>query len=121
MESIAVENLSFRYPNAARDTLRDVSFRVEAGDFAVLIGETGSGKSTLLRLLKRELAPLGERSGRVLLSGTPVEELSDRETLVKKVEIVPLEVIVRNVAAGSFSKRSSRSSATATAPRGWAT
>lgn len=34
-----------------------------------------------------------------------VEELSDRETLVKKVEIVPLEVIVRNVAAGSFSKR----------------
>ncbi len=34
-----------------------------------------------------------------------VEELSDRETLVKKVTIVPLEVIVRNVAAGSFSKR----------------
>ena len=34
-----------------------------------------------------------------------VQELSDRETLVKKVEIVPLEVIVRNVAAGSFSKR----------------
>ncbi len=34
-----------------------------------------------------------------------VEELSDRETAVKKVSIVPLEVIVRNVAAGSFSKR----------------
>ena len=34
-----------------------------------------------------------------------VQELSDRETLVKKVEIVPLEVIVRNVAAGSFTKR----------------
>lgn len=34
-----------------------------------------------------------------------VEELSSRETAVKKVEIVPLEVIVRNVAAGSFSKR----------------
>lgn len=34
-----------------------------------------------------------------------VEELSDRETLVKKVKIIPLEVIVRNVAAGSFSKR----------------
>ena len=34
-----------------------------------------------------------------------VEELSDRETLVKRVEIVPLEVIVRNIAAGSFSKR----------------
>ena len=34
-----------------------------------------------------------------------VEELSDRETLVKKVSIVPLEVIIRNIAAGSFSKR----------------
>ena len=34
-----------------------------------------------------------------------VEEISDRETIVKKVEIVPLEVIVRNVAAGSFSKK----------------
>ena len=34
-----------------------------------------------------------------------VEELNDRETVVKKVSIVPLEVIVRNVAAGSFSKR----------------
>ena len=34
-----------------------------------------------------------------------VQELSDRDTLVKKVSIVPLEVIVRNVAAGSFSKR----------------
>lgn len=34
-----------------------------------------------------------------------VEELSDRETVVKKVEIVPLEVIIRNIAAGSFSKK----------------
>jgi len=34
-----------------------------------------------------------------------VEEISDRETVVKKVQILPLEVIIRNVAAGSFSKR----------------
>lgn len=34
-----------------------------------------------------------------------IEQISDRETLVKRVEIVPLEVIVRNVAAGSLSKR----------------
>ena len=34
-----------------------------------------------------------------------VEELSDRETAVKKVEIVPLEVIIRNVSAGSFAKK----------------
>ena len=34
-----------------------------------------------------------------------VEELNDRETVVKKVEIVPLEVIIRNISAGSFAKR----------------
>ena len=34
-----------------------------------------------------------------------VEELNDRETVVRKVSIVPLEVIIRNIAAGSFSKR----------------
>ncbi len=34
-----------------------------------------------------------------------VEEISDRETIVKKVEIVPIEVIVRNIAAGSLAKR----------------
>ena len=34
-----------------------------------------------------------------------VEELNDRETVVKKVSIVPLEVIIRNISAGSFAKR----------------
>ena len=34
-----------------------------------------------------------------------VEELNDRDTVVKKVEIVPLEVIIRNISAGSFAKR----------------
>ena len=33
-----------------------------------------------------------------------IEEISDRETLVKKVSIIPLEVIIRNVSAGSFAK-----------------
>jgi len=45
---------------------------------------------------------------RLAASGVPthlVEELNDRETLVKKVEIVPLEVIVRNISAGSFCRR----------------
>ena len=45
---------------------------------------------------------------RIEKSGIPthfVRELSERETLVKKVTIVPLEVIVRNISAGSFSKR----------------
>lgn len=48
----------------------------------------------MMRLLEKEGVPTHY-----------VEELSDRETLVKKVSIVPLEVIIRNIAAGSFSKR----------------
>ena len=46
--------------------------------------------------------------GKLSAAGIPthfVEELNDRETVVKKVQIVPLEVIVRNVSAGSFAKR----------------
>ena len=46
--------------------------------------------------------------GKLSEAGVPthfVEELSDRETVVKKVQIVPLEVIIRNVSAGSFAKR----------------
>lgn len=45
---------------------------------------------------------------KVEAAGVPthyVEEISDRETVVKKVEIVPLEVIVRNISAGSFAKK----------------
>ena len=46
--------------------------------------------------------------GRLEQVGVPthfIRELSSRETLVKRVSIIPLEVIVRNIAAGSFSKR----------------
>ena len=80
MESIAVQGLSFTYPGAAAPTLRDVGFQIEAGDFVVLIGATGSGKSTLMRLIKRELAPLGERSGEIRLNGKLLEDLQDAES-----------------------------------------
>ncbi len=46
--------------------------------------------------------------GKLEAAGVPthlVEELNDRDTLVKKVRIVPLEVIIRNISAGSFAKR----------------
>ena len=80
MEILKVENLSFRYPTAEQHILKNVSFSIEAGDFAVLIGATGSGKSTLMRLLKRELAPLGEREGDISAFGKPMEALSDYDS-----------------------------------------
>ncbi len=63
---------------------------------------TISGKGVINNKMTNFMFKLLEKEG---VPTHYVEELSDRETLVKKVEIVPLEVIVRNVAAGSFSKK----------------
>lgn len=61
-----------------------------------------AGKGVVNNRMSNFLMKLMEKKG---ISTHFVEELSDRETLVRKVTIVPLEVIVRNIAAGSFSKR----------------
>lgn len=63
---------------------------------------TIAGKGAINNRMTNHVFKLLEQAG---VPTHLVEELSDRETAVKRVEIVPLEVIVRNVAAGSFSKR----------------
>ena len=71
MELLNVENLTFTYPRQEKDTgvqkpaLEKVSFQVQEGEFVVVCGESGCGKTTLLKLLKRELAPSGEKSGNI--------------------------------------------------------
>ncbi len=88
MELLSVENVTFRYPNADSDALHGVSLSVSEGQWAVLCGLSGCGKSTLLRLIKRELAPFGQMSGRILFAGKDTRKssrpedpdvLSDRE------------------------------------------
>lgn len=49
--SIRVENLSFTYPNASRETLKDISFDVPIGSHIAIVGENGAGKSTLIKLI----------------------------------------------------------------------
>ena len=83
MEILKIENLTFSYPQRTRRVLDNVSLTVREGEFCVLCGTTGSGKSTLLRLCKRALAPNGQKSGRILLGGTPIEQLSDRDASVR--------------------------------------
>ncbi|MBR2405795.1 MAG: ATP-binding cassette domain-containing protein [Clostridia bacterium] len=78
MDVLQIENLSFRYPDAERDALTQVSLSVKAGEFAVICGESGCGKSTLLKLLKREVAPYGELSGSIAYLGTPLAQLDSR-------------------------------------------
>ena len=63
---------------------------------------TISGKGVINNKMTKYMFSLLEKEG---VPTHLVEEISDRETIVKKVSIVPLEVIIRNVAAGSFSKR----------------
>jgi len=86
LELLSVENVTFRYPKASTDALRNVSLSVSEGQWAVLCGLSGCGKSTLLRLIKREIAPFGEASGRICLGNAAVRgaddlrKLSDRES-----------------------------------------
>ncbi len=83
MEILNIEDLSFSYPLCNKNAIENISFSVERGDFTVIYGATGSGKSTLLRMIKKELAPLGTRSGRVLYKGINLYSMSDKETAQK--------------------------------------
>ncbi len=79
-----------------------VSYKDDATAFNGLKKGTIAGKGVVNNKMSNYLMALLEKTG---VPTHFVEELNDRETVVKKVTIVPLEVIVRNVAAGSFSKR----------------
>ncbi|MGM9664066.1 MAG: phosphoribosylaminoimidazolesuccinocarboxamide synthase, partial [Eubacteriales bacterium] len=63
---------------------------------------TITGKGAINNRMSNYLMQLLEQNG---VPTHFVKELSDRETVVRKVKIVPLEVIVRNISAGSFAKR----------------
>ena len=79
-----------------------VSYKDDATAFNGLKKGTIEGKGVINNKMTNYMFGLLEKEG---IPTHLVKELSDRETLVKKVEIVQLEVIIRNVAAGSFSKR----------------
>ena len=79
-----------------------VSYKDDATAFNGLKKGTILGKGVVNNRVTNHLMKLLEKNG---IPTHYVEEISDRETIVKKVKIVPLEVIVRNIAAGSLAKR----------------
>ena len=79
-----------------------VSYKDDATAFNGLKRGTIEGKGVINNRMSNALMRLLEEEG---IPTHYVKELGDRETLVKKVKIVPLEVIVRNIAAGSFAGR----------------
>ena len=79
-----------------------VDYKDDATAFNGLKKVTIAGKGVVNNRVSNHMFKMLEKEG---IKTHFVEEISDRETVVKHVEIVPVEVIVRNIAAGSLSKR----------------
>ena len=79
-----------------------VSYKDDATAFDGTKKGTITGKGAINNRMSNYIMQLLEKQG---VPTHFVEELNDRETVVKKVSIVPLEVIIRNISAGSFAKR----------------
>ena len=79
-----------------------VDYKDDATAFNGLKKGTISGKGAINNRVTNYMMQILEKQG---VPTHLVEEISERETLVKKVSIVPLEVIIRNISAGSFAKR----------------
>ena len=76
MSTLVVEHFSYLYPGTEDPALRDVSLRVDPGEFVVLAGLSASGKSTLLRAAAGLVPHFhgGEASGRVVVGGLDTRE-----------------------------------------------
>ena len=71
--TIEFQDVSFRYPGAASDTLSHISFRAQRGQTVAFIGATGCGKTTLVDLAARIY---DATSGRILLDGVDIRDYS---------------------------------------------
>lgn len=69
---LAIDHLTFRYPEGDRNVVDDISLTVHAGEKIALLGPSGTGKSTLLKLIVGDLNPV---DGKVLINGKPVSNL----------------------------------------------
>ena len=69
--TIVFEDVSFRYPGAARDSLRHINLTIREGETVVVVGLNGAGKTTLVKLLTRLYDPT---EGRILLDGRDIRD-----------------------------------------------
>ncbi len=74
--SIVFQNVCFRYPGSEEFTIKNLSFTIESGKKAALIGVNGAGKSTVVKLLLGFYTPT---SGQILLNGKDIREIPKAE------------------------------------------
>ena len=73
---LTLNQVTYRWPNANEDCLRDVSLVLREGEWLALTGDNGAGKSTLLRVMAGLLPP---SSGEITLQNMPIAQLKNRE------------------------------------------
>ena len=116
-DELLLENVSFRYPGAATDAVKDVSLTVRRGEVVALVGENGSGKTTLAKLLALLYRPT---EGRILWDGVDVAEV-DRAAWRKKIAVIFQDFVkyqltgIDNVGLGDAERLSDRDSISASA------
>ncbi|RPF34562.1 ABC transporter ATP-binding protein [Streptomyces sp. TLI_185] len=99
---VAFHDVSFRYPESRRASLRDVTFAAGPGELVIVTGSSGAGKSTLSKLLTRFYDPA---QGTITLDGVPLTDVP-LEFLRENVALLPQETLVlsgtlrENIACG---------------------
>lgn len=88
--AVEFADVTFSYENAAAPSLKNISFAVENGQTAGIIGGTGSGKTTLVNLIARFY---DATEGKVLIDGTDIKNYS-KETLEKRCGIVQQKTVL---------------------------
>lgn len=88
--TVEFRNVSFKYPNAAENSLSNINFRIGKGQTLAIIGATGSGKTTLVGLIPRFY---DATEGEVLVDGVNVKDL-DLDTLYNKLGYVTQKAVL---------------------------
>ena len=88
--SVEFKNVSFKYPDAEEDVLKDISFKVNKGETIAFIGSTGSGKSTLVNLVLRFY---DVTKGEVLINGKNIKDYN-LNYLYSKFGYVPQKAVL---------------------------
>jgi subfamily B ATP-binding cassette protein MsbA len=105
---VEFSGVSHRFPDAARDTVGDVSFKVQPGETVALVGRSGSGKTTLVNMLPRFVHP---SAGRILVDGIDVRDLTlgslrSHLSLVSQDVVLFDDTIAVNVGYGALGQAS---------------